>query len=65
MTGRLKEFLSKGEGDTVEEGEIIATTPGLLGFFKSEAKAVVSGTIESISNVTGQVIFCDGGFTAK
>ena len=55
--GRLKEFLSKGEGDTVEEGEIIATTPGLLGFFKSEAKAVVSGTIESISNVTGQVIF--------
>jgi len=55
--GRLKEFMTKGEGDTVENGEIIACTPGLFGFFKSEAKAVVSGTIESISNVTGQVIF--------
>ncbi len=55
--GRLKEFLTKGEGETVEEGELIASTPGLLGFFKSEAKAVVSGTLESISNVTGQVIF--------
>jgi hypothetical protein len=55
--GRLKEFLTKGEGDTVEKGELIAKTPGLFGFFKSEATAVVSGTIESISSVTGQVIF--------
>ena len=55
--GRLKEFLTKGEGDAVEKGELIAKTPGLFGFFKSEAHAVVSGTIESISSVTGQVIF--------
>jgi len=55
--GRMKSFMSKGEGDDVEEGEIIASTPGILGFFKSEAKAVVSGKIESISKVTGQVIF--------
>lgn len=55
--GRLKEFLSKKEGDSVENGEIIAVTNGFMGFFKSEAKAVVSGTIESISSITGQVIF--------
>jgi hypothetical protein len=55
--GRLKEYMAKSEGDSVENGEVIASTPGLLGFFKSEAKAVVSGTIESISSVTGQVIF--------
>jgi hypothetical protein len=55
--GRLKEFLHKKEGDTVEVDEVIAKTNGFLGFFKSEAKAVVSGTIESISTITGQVIF--------
>jgi len=55
--GRLREFLNKKEGDTVEEGEIIARTNGFMGFFKSDAKAVVSGTIESISAITGQVIF--------
>ena len=55
--GRLKEFLKKGEGDTVEKDEVIAETNGFMGFFKSDAKAVVSGTIESISSITGQVIF--------
>ena len=55
--GRLKEFLQKSEGDTVEKDEVIAETNGFMGFFKSDAKAVVSGTIESISSITGQVIF--------
>jgi hypothetical protein len=54
---RLKEFLKKKVGDSVENEEVIAETPGLWGFFKSDAKAVVSGTIESISTITGQVIF--------
>lgn len=54
---RLKEFLNKKVGDSVEMDEVIAETPGLWGFFKSDAKAVVSGTIESISTITGQVIF--------
>jgi hypothetical protein len=54
---RLKEFLNKKVGDSVEIDEVIAETPGLWGFFKSDAKAVVSGTIESISTITGQVIF--------
>jgi len=55
--GRLKEFLRKKEGDSVEIDEVIAETNGFMGFFKSDAKAVVSGTIESISTITGQVIF--------
>ncbi len=55
--GQLREHMAKSEGDRVTEGEIIAATPGFLGLFKSEAKALVSGTIESISTVTGQVIF--------
>jgi len=55
--GRLKEFLLKGQGDKVSEGEIIARTNGFMGFFKAEAQAIVTGTIESVSTITGQVIF--------
>lgn len=54
--GRLKEFMKKGPGETVEEGELLAETPGLLGLFKAESRAIVSGTIESVSTITGQVI---------
>ena len=55
--GRLKEFLLKDQGDKVTEGEVIARTNGFMGYFKAEAQAIVSGTIESISTITGQVIF--------
>jgi hypothetical protein len=54
--GRLGESMRKKVGDPVTEGEIIARTDGFFGMFGSEAKAIVSGTIESISIVTGQVI---------
>ena len=49
--------MKKEVGDTVEVDEIIAETAGLFGFFKSEATAIVSGTIENISTVSGEVIF--------
>ncbi len=54
---RLNEFMLKKVGDSVEQDELIAKTPGLFGFFVSETTAVTSGTIESISTITGQVIF--------
>lgn len=54
--GRLTGYMKKGVGDRVTKDELIAETPGIMGFFKSEAKAVVSGTIETISTVTGIVI---------
>lgn len=55
--GQLVPYMLKKVGDRVEEGEIIARTPGFFGFFKAESKAIVTGTIESISIVTGQVIY--------
>lgn len=55
--GRLKSYLLKEVGDSVTEDEIIAETPGILGFFKSESLAAVTGTIESVSTVTGMVIY--------
>jgi hypothetical protein len=46
----------KGEGDRIEVGDILARTKGIFGMFKSEYVSQVSGTIESVSSVTGQVI---------
>jgi len=52
----LDEVMFKKEGDKVEKGEMMAQTKGFFGYFKSAVNAPVSGTIESISEVTGQVI---------
>ena len=50
------QFMLKKVGDSVEEDEIIAQSNGLFGLFKSEVRSPISGTIENISDVTGQVI---------
>ncbi len=52
----IKLFLKKAEGDKVERDEIMAETPGLFGFFKTQIKSPIRGTIESLSDVTGQAI---------
>ena len=52
----IAEYMLKPVGETVSEDEIIATTKGLFGLFKSQARSPIDGTIESVSNVTGQVI---------
>ncbi len=52
----ISEYMLKLEGETVSQDEIIATTKGLFGLFKSQARSPIVGTIESISGVTGQVI---------
>ena len=49
-------FMVKAEGDLVEAGEIIAEYKALWGIFHSLARAPVAGTVESISQVTGQVL---------
>jgi hypothetical protein len=44
------------EGDAVREGEIIARSKSFFGMFKSQAAAVMTGTIEKVNSVTGQVL---------
>ena len=44
------------EGASVKKGQMIAQTEGLFGFFKSDVKSPIDGTIESISDVTGQIV---------
>ncbi|MBD3367918.1 MAG: hypothetical protein GF405_07085 [Candidatus Eisenbacteria bacterium] len=52
----LPSVMKKGEGDTMEKGEPLATTKGLFGLFKSNVPSPCEGSVESISTVTGQVI---------
>ncbi len=52
----LREFMLKKEGDSVEKDEIIATSKSFFGLFKSHCRSPVLGAVESISDVTGQVI---------
>jgi hypothetical protein len=44
------------EGESVEEGEIIAKSSTLFGLFKSSVRSPVTGFVESASAVTGQVL---------
>ena len=52
----IKEFMLKKEGDEIEKGEPLARSGGLFGLFKNTYKSPVAGTVESVSQVTGQVL---------
>ncbi len=44
------------KGDKFSKDDLIAETAGLFGLFKSKVQAPVSGTLESFSEITGQVV---------
>ena len=52
----LAGYMLKKEGDQVEVGEPLAETKPFVRWFKTTIESPVSGTVESISPVTGQVI---------
>lgn len=52
----IMDVMIKQVGDKVSEGELVAETKGLFGFFKSSVTAPIDCTIENISTVTGQVV---------
>ena len=52
----INDVLSVNEGDSVKKGDLIAETQGLFGFFKTSLQAPISGKIESISDITGQIV---------
>ena len=43
------------EGEEIKKGDLIAETKGLFGMFKSRMEVPLSGTVESVSENTGQV----------
>lgn len=52
----LPSRLLKTEGETITKGEILGYSKGFFGFFKSPYRSPLSGTLESVSKTTGQVI---------
>lgn len=44
------------KGEKFSKDDLIAETAGLFGLFKSKVQAPVSGTLESFSEITGQVV---------
>ncbi len=52
----VPEAMAKKMGDHVEEGEIIAKSKSFFGLFSASAKAKISGTVENVSAITGQVL---------
>ena len=49
-------FFRLKTGDAVEKGQVVAESKGFLGMGKREVQAKYAGTIESISDVTGNVL---------
>jgi hypothetical protein len=52
----VHEAMLKKVGDKVAKDELIAQTKGLFGLFKTHVKSPISGVVESVSKITGQVI---------
>ncbi|TYB31310.1 MAG: hypothetical protein FXF47_04695 [Candidatus Mcinerneyibacterium aminivorans] len=52
----VKDVMLKGEGEKIEQGENIALYKSFFGLFKNYVKAPIDGTIDNISDVTGQVL---------
>ena len=52
----VPEAMVKHVGEHVEEGEVIAKAKSFFGLFSSTAKAKISGTVENVSSITGQVL---------
>lgn len=53
--GDVPGCMTRAVGDRVSDGDVIAAAKSFFGMFKSEAKANTTGTLESVSDVTGQV----------
>jgi hypothetical protein len=52
----LPEYMVKRQGDAIAQGEVLAENKPFIKWFKTEVRAPVAGTVETVSTATGQVI---------
>ena len=52
----IHEYLIKKAGDPVQKDEILAENKPLIKWFKTEVLSPITGVVESVSTVTGQVL---------
>jgi hypothetical protein len=56
---KLKEVMIKGVGEYCEKDEVIALKKGFLSLTKREFRSPISGIIERISGITGEIIISE------
>lgn len=52
----IRHYMLKNVGDPVERDEVIAETRPFIRWFKSSVRSPISGTVENVSAITGQVL---------
>src|SRR5262245_1585707 len=55
----IQEYLIKKAGDRIQKDEILAENKPLVKWFKTEVRSPITGVVESVSPVTGQVLLRD------
>ncbi len=56
IPAEIRRFMRVREGDHVEQGESVAENRPLVRWFQTRVPSPVTGTVESVSEVTGQVL---------
>jgi hypothetical protein len=65
MPADLPHYMKKKVGDTVSKGEILANYSAFFGLLKKSVESPIEGLVESVSNVTGQVIIRDSAIPVE
>ncbi len=52
----VKSFMLKFPGDKIKKGEVIAETKPFIKWFKTTVESPVTGTVDTLSEITGQVL---------
>lgn len=56
MPDEIMNFMVKREGDAIKKGEVIAENKPFISWFKTKIESPITGTIDTVSSVTGQVL---------
>lgn len=52
----LPDYMVKREGDRIQQDDVLAETKPFIKWFKTQVRSPITGTVETISTATGQVI---------
>lgn len=56
MPEEIGQYMLKGEGDPIKRDEPIAENKPFIRWFRTQVKSPIDGTVENISDITGQVL---------
>lgn len=52
----INQYIKVKEGDILKKGQVLAESKGFFGLFKNTVKSPITGEIENISKITGQLL---------